>query len=289
MARRALGRGLSALIPDVVEGSGGRQEVVELPLTEIEPNPYQPRMNFDEVSIGELKRSILEKGVIQPIVVRRIEGGYQIVTGERRWRAVREAGLPTIPSIIREVSSTEEMIELALVENIQREDLNPIDEATAYRMLMEECRLTQEEVARKVGKDRSTIANLLRLLKLPDEVQERILDGELSMGHARALLSLEEQADQVHLCREIIKHTWTVRKVEETVKARQRGIPHKEQENPSKSEWDPLVRSIEEELQRRFGTAVHIVKGRRKGRIEIEFYSDRDLERVLNLLTGEEL
>lgn len=289
MARRALGRGLSALIPDVVEGSGGRQEVVELPLTEIEPNPYQPRMNFDEVSIGELKRSILEKGVIQPIVVRRIEGGYQIVTGERRWRAVREAGLPTIPSIIREVSSTEEMIELALVENTQREDLNPIDEATAYRMLMEECRLTQEEVARKVGKDRSTIANLLRLLKLPDEVQERILDGELSMGHARALLSLEEQADQVHLCREIIKHNWTVRKVEETVKARQRGIPNKEQENPSKSEWDPLVRSIEEELQRRFGTAVHIVQGRRKGRIEIEFYSDRDLERVLDLLTGEEL
>jgi len=246
-------------------------------------------MNFDEVSIGELKRSILEKGVIQPIVVRRIDGGYQIITGERRWRAVREAGLPTIPAIIREVSSTEEMIELALVENIQREDLNPIDEANAYRMLMEECNLTQEEVARKVGKDRSTIANLLRLLRLPDEVQERILDGELSMGHARALLGLEDQTEQIHLCREIIKHSWTVRKTEETVKARQRGTPLEKREAPSKSERDPLVRSIEEELQRRFGTAVHIVKGSKKGRIEIEFYSDRDLERLLDLLRGDEL
>ncbi|HIE03604.1 MAG TPA: ParB/RepB/Spo0J family partition protein [Candidatus Latescibacteria bacterium] len=277
MARRALGRGLGALLPELSEGS----RVQQIPVADIEPNPFQPRMNLDEAGIEELKRSIQEKGVIQPIVVRRLEGGrYQIVIGERRWRAVKEAGMETIPAIVREVSSAEEMIELALVENIQREDLNPIDEANAYRVLMEECNLTQEEVARRVGKDRSTVANLLRLLKLPDEVQERILDGELSMGHARALLSLDEPEEQVKLCREIIKNGWSVRKVEQIVRARRE--PRKEAKPKDR---DPIIRDLEENLQRALGTAVRIVKGDRKGKIEIEFYSDRDLERLISLLT----
>ena len=277
MARRALGRGLGALLPELSEGS----RVQQIPVADIEPNPFQPRMNLDEAGIEELKRSIQEKGVIQPIVVRRLEGGrYQIVIGERRWRAVKEAGMETIPAIVRDVSSVEEMIELALVENIQREDLNPIDEANAYKVLMEECNLTQEEVAKRVGKDRSTVANLLRLLKLPDEVQERILDGELSMGHARALLSLDDPEEQVRLCREIIKNGWSVRKVEQIVRARRE--PKKDVKPKDK---DPIIRELEENLQRALGTAVRIIKGGRKGRIEIEFYSDRDLERLISLLT----
>jgi len=277
MARRALGRGLGALLPELSEGS----RVQQIPVADIEPNPFQPRMNLDEAGIEELKRSIQEKGVIQPIVVRRLEGGrYQIVIGERRWRAVKEAGMETIPAIVRDVSSVEEMIELALVENIQREDLNPIDEANAYKVLMEECNLTQEEVAKRVGKDRSTVANLLRLLKLPDEVQERILDGELSMGHARALLSLDDPEEQVRLCREIIKNGWSVRKVEQIVRARRE--PKKDLKPKDK---DPIIRELEENLQRALGTAVRIIKGGRKGRIEIEFYSDRDLERLISLLT----
>ncbi|RKY62995.1 MAG: hypothetical protein DRP95_00045 [Candidatus Latescibacterota bacterium] len=278
MARRALGKGLGALLPELSENEGSR--VRQIPVADIEPNPFQPRMNLDEAGIEELKRSIQEKGVIQPIVVRKLEGGrYQIVIGERRWRAVKEAGMETIPAIVREVSSTEEMIELALVENIQREDLNPIDEANAYRVLMEECHLTQEEVAQRVGKDRSTIANLLRLLKLPDEVQERILDGELSMGHARALLALDDPQEQVQLCREIIKNGWSVRKVEQVVRARRTA---KQEKNPR--DKDPILRDIEEGLQRALGTAVRIVRGGKKGKIEIEFYSDRDLERLVSLL-----
>lgn len=276
MARRALGKGLGALLPELSEGS----RVQQIPVADIEPNPFQPRMNIDEAGIEELKRSIQEKGVIQPIVVRRLEGGrYQIVIGERRWRAVKEAGMETIPAIVREVSSAEEMIELALVENIQREDLNPIDEANAYKVLMEECNLTQEEVAKRVGKDRSTVANLLRLLKLPDEVQERILDGELSMGHARALLSLEDPEEQVRLCREIIKNGWSVRKVERIVRARR-----EPKEDAKSKDKDPIIRDLEENLQRALGTAVRIIKGGRKGKIEIEFYSDRDLERLISLL-----
>ena len=284
MARQALGRGLSALIPDLPPSSEREGEVVDLLVSEIQPNPYQPRMHFDEVGIAELKRSILEQGVIQPIVVRRLDTGYQIITGERRWRAVREAGLDTIPALIREVSSAEELIELSLVENIQREDLNPIDEANAYRMLMEECGLTQEEVARKVGKERSTVANLLRLLRLPDEIQERILDGELTMGHARALLALDDEEEQIRLCGEIIKNGWSVRKAEQVAKARRSGRPVRIR---VQSRRDPSVQAAEEELQRLFGTAVRIVKGGRKGKVEIEFYSDRDLERVLGILRGE--
>ena len=284
MARQALGRGLSALIPDLPPSSEREGEVVDLLVSEIQPNPYQPRMHFDEVGIAELKRSILEQGVIQPIVVRRLDTGYQIITGERRWRAVREAGLDTIPALIREVSSAEELIELSLVENIQREDLNPIDEANAYRMLMEECGLTQEEVARKVGKERSTVANLLRLLRLPDEIQERILDGELTMGHARALLALDDEEEQIRLCGEIIKNSWSVRKAEQVAKARRSGRPVRIR---VQSRRDPSVQAAEEELQRLFGTAVRIVKGGRKGKVEIEFYSDRDLERVLGILRGE--
>ena len=283
MSKQVLGRGLSALIPDFEPSSEREGGVTHILVSEIQPNPYQPRMHFDSVALSELKRSILEQGVIQPIVVRRLDSGYQIIAGERRWRAVREAGLDTIPALVRDVSSTEDIIELSLVENIQRENLNPIDEANAYRALMEECDFTQEEVAQKVAKDRSTVANLLRLLRLPDAIQEHILDRELTMGHARALLVLDDETEQIRLCEEILKNGWSVRKAETTAKARKSGrrVPVR-----ARTKNDPLIQAVEEELQRFFGTGVRIVKGGRKGKIEIEFYSDRDLERVLGILRG---
>ncbi|MFH1006268.1 MAG: ParB/RepB/Spo0J family partition protein [Candidatus Latescibacterota bacterium] len=284
MGKQVLGRGLSALIPDFEPSPGREGMVMDIAVSDIQPNPYQPRMHFDAAALSELKRSILEQGVIQPVVVRRLEGGYQIIAGERRWRAVREAGLDTIPALVRDVSSAEDMIELSLVENIQRENLNPIDEANAYRTLMKECDLTQEEVAQKVGKDRSTVANLLRLLRLPDAVQEHMLDGELTMGHARALLVLDDESEQIRLCEEILKNGWSVRKAESTAKARgsRKPVPAH-----ARAKHDPLIEAVEEELQRFFATGVRIVRGGKKGTIEIEFYSDRDLERVLGIFRGE--
>jgi len=278
MSRRALGKGLSALIPDLDRKPDDGRRVIEIPLTKIEPNPFQPRMEFDKAGIEELKQSILAKGVIQPIIVKKAGDRYQVIAGERRVRAVKEAGFETIPALVMDVESSEEMLELALVENVQREDLNPVDEARAYRTLMDRYNLTQEEIARRVGKDRSTVANLMRLLRLSPEVQERLIEGQISMGHARALLSIEDESLQVELCNRAIKERWSVRRMEKAAKSK--GSQQRARE-PRKS---PIIASIEDELRRIFGTAVRIKRGRKKGSIEIEFYSDDDLERVLDIL-----
>ncbi len=287
--KTVLGKGINALIPEYPETSSADEEgrqIVLLNVEEIEPNPYQARSDFDEEHIEELKRSIEEKGVIQPITVNRVGQTYQLITGERRWRATKKAGYETIPAIIYEIDSSQELMELSLIENIQREDLNPIEEAEGYRTLLTNCFLTQEEVAQRVGKDRSTIANLTRLLNLPLEIQVHIKKNNLQMGHARALLGLEDDEDRLELCRRCIEEKMTVRDIEKAVNAHRTGRDRK-QRSTSGERTDPLVVSFEEKLQHRYGTAVNIRRNAKKGRIEIEFYDDGDLERILELLLNE--
>ena len=274
---------MAALLPDIPEEVIGRAaSVVDLEVAKIRPNPYQPRLKFDPQGIEELRRSILEKGVIQPVVVRRAEDGYELVVGERRLRAAKAAALHRIPAIISQVSTPEEMMELGLVENLQREDLNPMDEAGAYHALATQCSLTQQQIAQRVGKDRSTVANMMRLLKLPEELQDLLYNGSLTIGHARALLAVNEPRLQLALGRRIAKEQWSVRKVEELVKAGGRLAQHRRQSKPK----SPLVAAAEEALRRILGTKVSIEHGRKKGRIEIEFYSDDDLERILQILSA---
>ena len=290
--RQALGKGLGALIPgagderlisDPVIAEDEGSTVLRIPVGQIEPNPHQPRQNFDEDALGELTESIKEKGLLQPVSVRRFGSGYQLVAGERRLRASKSAGLDTIPAIILDVTSDQEMMELSLIENVQREDLNPIEEAKAYRALIDDCFLTQEEVARRVGKDRSSVANTLRLLALAEEVRDALEANRISMGHARALLGLEDNRRQISLCKEIIGKGLSVRRVEALVRNSKNGttIP-KLRPTPI----DPHVASAEEDLRQRFGTGISIKKQGSKGRIEIEFYSMDDLDRVLDLLRG---
>lgn len=280
-ARKALGRGLEALIPDLPDDQEDRQSVLQVPIDRISANPYQPRQSFDQARLDELARSILEKGVIQPVTVRRKNGKeeYELIAGERRLRAARQTGYQTIPAIVMAVSSPEEMMELSLIENIQRDDLNPIHEARAYLRLQEECHLTQEEVATRVGKNRATVANTLRLLKLPPDVQKSLLADEISMGHARALLGLENRAKQAELCRQIVKKGLSVRKVEELVK---KIFEEKRESPPARKPHD--LAAAESIMQRILGTKVNINRRQHKGKIEIEFYSADDLNRILELL-----
>lgn len=289
MAKKpVLGKGISALIPDYTDSdSGGNPggQIVYLNVEEIEPNPYQARTEFDPKHIDELTHSIKEKGVIQPIAVNRVGQNYQLITGERRWRATKMAGYDTIPAIIHQIDSAQELMELSLIENVQREDLSPVEEAEGYRSLLTNCYLTQEEVARKVGKDRSTIANLMRLLSLPEEIQGHIKKGNLQVGHARALLGLEEEEERLELGRRCVAEKMTVRQVENAVKAHRAGRDH----SPSSKEQarDPHLVACEERLQHRFGTAVHIRSNPKKGRIELEYYDHEDLERILELLLSD--
>ena len=280
-ARKALGRGLEALIPDLPDDQEGRQSVLQVPIDRISANPYQPRQTFDQARLDELARSILEKGVIQPVTVRRKDGqgDYELIAGERRLRAARQTGYQTIPAIVMAVSSPEEMMELSLIENIQRDDLNPIHEARAYLRLQEECHLTQEEVATRVGKNRTTVANTLRLLKLPAEVQKSLLADDITMGHARALLGLENRTEQAELCKQIVKKGLSVRKVEEQVKKR---YEEKRESTPARKPHD--LAAAESTMQRILGTKVNINRRQHKGKIEIEFYSTDDLNRILELL-----
>jgi ParB family chromosome partitioning protein len=295
--RNALGRGLSALIPGAEDDTFDETEalteippktgagIAEISVEDIEPNPHQPRTVFDPDAVAELSNSIREKGIIQPISVRRFGDGYQLIAGERRLRAAQLANLKVVPAQILDIGTDEEMMEISLIENVQREDLSPIEEARAYRALMEECFLTQEEVAQKVGKDRSTITNTLRLLNLALEVRDALQAKDISMGHARALLGLENENLQSTICRQVISEGLSVRRVEALVKTYREGA--KENAGPSRPAKDPQTRSIEEDLQRRFGTAVNISRKGKKGRIEIEFYTNEDLERLLDLLQGQ--
>jgi len=269
MPRKALGKGLGALIPEEPDG----RNVVDLPVQEIKSNPYQPRSKVDSDSLGELMNSIKEKGVVQPVVVRKTKTGYELIAGERRLRAVKALGYPAIPGIVREASDSE-VLELALVENLQREDLNPLEEALAYKCLIDEFGLSHQEIGEKVGKERSTVTNRLRLLQLPRKIQQHLLQRRITEGHARALLMIANRAKQLVVCRKIIDKGLTVRDAERIANAKER----------QKREPDPDMLPIEEALRNRFSTKVKVVKGKRKGRIEIEFYSDSDLERILDLI-----
>lgn len=293
-----LGRGLASLIPrplpappvaSVRQDDGtGNNVVAQIDVNRIHMNPYQPRAEFDPVALDELKRSIVEKGIIQPVTVRRVDGGYQLISGERRVRASREAGLAVIPAYIIQVSSNEEMLELALIENLQREHLNPIEIAISYKRLIDECHYTQEEMSRRIGKDRTTITNALRLLKLPDVIQVAVRKGNLSSGHARALVSVDDRSLQVGIFNKIMARGLSVRDVEKLVrdagKSRPKG-PHRGSSSVSRA--DSSVASVEEKLRQTLGTRVQVrTLSDGKGEIVIEYYSSDDLERLLELLSG---
>ena len=276
MKRKALGKGLSALLPDP-ELEPGRSEALELPVDSLEPNPFQPRSALDPATLGELAASIRESGIVQPILVRRLGSGFQIIAGERRWRAAQMAGLASVPVTVREVPD-EQLLELALVENIQRQELSPLEEAHAYQRLQEEFRLTQEQVARKVGKDRSTVANAVRLLRLPRGVRELLAAGRLDAGHARALLALERPSDQLALANEASGKGLSVREVERRVARMKR--PRK----GSAARTDANTRAAEERLRAALGTTVLITRGRRGGSLRIRFSGDGELQRLYELL-----
>ncbi|RJP69599.1 MAG: ParB/RepB/Spo0J family partition protein [Candidatus Abyssobacteria bacterium SURF_17] len=278
--KKVLGKGLKALIGEPEELA--RYEATQwqhIGLDEIEPNPFQPREDFDEAKLSELAASIKAHGVLQPIIVRQSGSKYQIIAGERRWRAAQRADMMSIPALVKDAGD-EEMLRLALIENLQRQDLNPIEEATAYKSLIDEFGLTQELLSMYVGKDRSTIANTMRLLGLPVEVQAHVSRGTLSMGHARALLSLADAATQLDLCKRIFSEDLSVRQVERLVQTRRRTRPRRH------VEADPDVRLVEEELQRALGTKVRIRQRGKRGRVEIDYYSRDDLEALINRLLG---
>lgn len=280
MNRQALGKGLSALIPEVSdqEAAGVR----ELAIEEIAPNPEQPRTRFEEAKLDELAASLRVHGVVQPVVVRTLpDGKYGLIVGERRVRAARRAGLTAVPAIVRDVEEAE-ALEIALVENLQRVDLNPIDEAQGYEALMEMGGLSQADVAERVGKDRSTVANAVRLLELDGEVQEMLAAGSLTAGHGRALLGLGDATSQKGMAERAFKDRLSVRQVEALVRGRRR----KKKEPRRRRSDDPVVREWEERLQRIFGTLVRIERMGNEGSVRIEYYSDEDLERVLELLSS---
>lgn len=277
MHRKVLGRGLEALIPSALGTMDGPQPGVrELPVADIGANPFQPRSRFDDEGIQELALSIKATGVLQPILVRRLgDDGYQLVAGERRLRAARVAGLVRIPALVRDVSENE-MMELALVENIQREDLNPIDEAKAYQSLTEKVGLTHDQISERVGKQRSSITNAMRLLALPPEVREMVSRGTLTAGHARALLGLEAPGDQLAAARYVHAKGFSVRRTEAFVRRRLR----RQHSRPRAARLDGLG-EWETKLQQKFSTRVTIAPGRKGGRVEFEFYNQEDLERLL--------
>lgn len=282
--RKALGRGLSALLPDVPAESQSDGSIQFIRVDRITPNPFQPRETFDPQKLDELARSIAEKGVVQPITVRRFEDGYQLIAGERRLRCVRDLGVEKIPAYILNIDSDEEMMELSIIENIHREDLNPIDIANGYRRLIEECRLTQEQVAQKVGKDRATVANFLRLLRLPRHIQESTQSGEISMGHARALLALENVEQQIELWKKTVKNNLSVRQVEEAVRRLNEPSPVKPKiEDTHRAYFE----DAENRLRTKLATKVMIRRRPKGGAIEIEYYNDDDLERLIHDIVGD--
>lgn len=273
---RGLGKGLDVLLPDLSD----EETIKEIPLKQIRPNPYQPRKTFQADAIEELKESIVQHGVLQPIILRKSIKGYEIVVGERRFRAAKEAGLEVIPAVVRELTD-EQMMEIALLENLQREDLTPIEEAQAYQQLINELGITQEELSKRLGKSRPHIANLVRLLSLPESVCALINNRELSMGHGRALLGLKDKEKIPAVVERIRKEHLNVRQVEMLIQQLNERVVKKK---PKKEKKDIFLQAKENELREYFGTNVIIQKGKRKGKIEIEFFNQDDLERILNLL-----
>lgn len=283
-SKKALGKGLRALLPDAPEADLKQSSgsIIDVEVYRVNPNPFQPRESYDPRNFEELKRSISENGLVQPITVRFFENGYQLIAGERRLRAVRDLGFETIPAYVLDVKSNEEMLELAIIENIHREDLNPLDIASGYQRLIEECHLTQEQVAQKVGKDRTTITNFLRLLRLPRRIQDSVRLNELSMGHARALIALERAEDQIEIWQKTVKSGLSVRKVEEMVRALTSDSKPKTVRPETNLPY--YVREVEDRFRRSLATQVHIKPGKKGGKVEIEYYSDDDLMRLISII-----
>lgn len=275
--KTGLGKGLGALIPeneDKVENA-----ITEIKLTDIEPNDKQPRKEFDDSALTDLSESIKEHGVVQPIIVRKLGNGYQIIAGERRWRASRLAGVKTIPAIVKDCTNLEVM-ELALIENLQREDLNSIEEAQAYKSLLEEYEMTQEEIAKKIGKSRPAIANSLRLLQLPTVIKDMIASGKISQGHARALLAIEGEKKQLEIAEKIIEQQLNVRQIEKLAKTEKT----KEKTIEKEDIYQIEIKQLEERLKEALGTKVTIQHKKDKGKIEIEYYSNDELDRIIELM-----
>jgi ParB family chromosome partitioning protein len=290
--RSALGKGLSALIPDAPPqpAAAPPSPANDVDINLLVPNSYQPRGQMDDARLEDLAQSIRTNGVIQPIVVRQAGDRFHIIAGERRWRAAQRAGLTRVPIVVREVATGKErsLLEMALIENIQRENLNPMDEALAYRRLASEFEMTQDEIAQAVGKERATVANVLRLLKLPADVQADVASGTLSMGHARALLALPGEDDQRRLAREVIAKGLSVREAEALARAATESTPSA---GPAAGKTPPKpdvhTRAAEDRLKLLFGTRVRIVRRGKKGRIEIDFGSEEELIRIFDALTEE--
>lgn len=282
MTRRALGRGLSALLSDGPSKLESKEELREVDIDLIDPNPEQPRTFFSEEKLEELSQSIRENGLVQPVLLRRKgDGRYQLVAGERRWRAAQRIGMSRVSAVVRDVED-EKLLEIALIENIQRQELNPIEEAVAYQRLMEVLGHTQEEVAKRVGKDRSSVANYVRLLKLPAAVQTMLEEEQLSMGHARALLGLEDQEEQAKLAQEVIARKLSVRETERAVQ--QKALKSKGRDDSTQVRIDANIRAAELKLKRFLGTQVKILMGPKGGKISIEFSSATELDRIYSIL-----
>jgi ParB family chromosome partitioning protein len=281
MQKQALGKGLGALIPDLSALDDKEKRALginEIELDKIVPNEYQPRKVFNDEKMKELAASIKEQGVIQPVIVHRAGSGYQLIAGERRWRASRLAGLKTIPALVKEATKRE-LLEMALIENIQREDLNPLEAAEAYKRLQDEFKLTQEDLAKRVGKERSTVTNFLRLLGLPKEIKQELATGALSMGHAKAVLSLERVRDQMKATVMIVKKGLSVREAE-ALAARLKNPPKEKKVRLSHE-----LKSVEEKLKKALGTKVSITAKSKGGRIVIEYYSAEELDRIIDKIS----
>lgn len=278
MDRKVLGKGLAALIPETQ--AQAHEKVVYLNIDLIKPNPYQPRQEFEPQPLQELTDSIRVKGIIQPIIVRRSAIGFELIAGERRLRAAKELKLEQIPAIVREASD-EDSLEISLIENIQRQELNPIEEAEAYQHLMDKFSLTQEKISEMVGRSRPSVANILRLLKLPQEIKEQIKKGKISFAHSRCLLEIEDKKEQLQLAKKIIDKGLSVRELENLVQQKTGSARRKNQSLAHKQ--DLYTKALEEELQYRLATRVKIIKGKKGGHIQIEFYSPEDLERIMGV------
>ncbi|MEW6685645.1 MAG: ParB/RepB/Spo0J family partition protein [Candidatus Edwardsbacteria bacterium] len=278
--KRGLGKGLQALIPQKIAAEEKREGILSLKLSRILPNRFQPRVKIKPESLKELTHSIKEKGILEPLLVRQTDSGYELIAGERRLEAAKLAGLKEVPTLVLKASE-EEALELSLIENLQRENLNPLEEAKAYQRLSQEFNLTQAQIAERVGKERSTIANSLRLLSLPVEIQRLLEEEKITAGHARTILSLTERRDQLELGQRIAQRGLSVREAEEWTKRKAEG---RRQKAEGRIKKDPHITLVEESLQRVLGTKVRLYPKGKRGRIEIEYYSPEDLERLLNIL-----
>jgi ParB family chromosome partitioning protein len=283
MNRKALGKGIAALIPDfdedLLQGKDSNGSL-NLLIDEVFPNRLQPRKNFDNEKFNELERSIREHGVLQPVIVQKGVNGYELIVGERRWRASKKAGLKIIPAVIREVTDLESL-ELALIENLNRQDLNPIEEADGYERLAKDFGLTQEKIAKRMGKSRESVANIMRLLKLPRQIQQDMISGRLTMGHGRALLGLKSEQEILFLRKKIVDLSLNVRETEIQVNL----LKHKSEEpkRSEKAKKDIFIRNLQTELERKLGTKVEIATNQKGGKVVIKYYSNDDLERIIKM------